>query len=108
MKLMMVICAPHHLLDSHRADALLEHLPINRVPVTEPVAWRLVKGESLHDLMGRPLGARMSRNVEVDDLPPLEPKHDETVRTRKLTVGTVKKSVVARSGTWLARKVRQL
>ena len=66
-----------HLLDSQRADALLEHLPVDGVPVTEQIARGPAKGERFDDLLGGPRRCGMSRHVEVDDPPTLVTEHDE-------------------------------
>ena len=60
-----------HCLDAHVLDAFPEEVVVDRIPVPDQEPWRLILGKRLDDLLSRPLGRRIRRDVEVDDLPAL-------------------------------------
>jgi hypothetical protein len=80
---------------------------VNLVAVAEEIGRRRLVREGVHDLLGGPGGGGVLGDVEVDDAPAVT-STTRTKRTRRRAVGTVKKSIETRAGTWLARNVRQV
>ncbi len=83
--------------DAHAPHALPEHVTVDRVAIAEEIGWRGVVREGVHDLLGRPGCGGMRGDIEVEDAPTVVGEHDKTNRTRRRTVGTVKKSTETRS-----------
>ena len=63
--------------DSHTLHALLKHVPVDAVAIAEEVERCAVIRESVHNLLGGPLGRWVLGHVEVDDAPAMVSKHDE-------------------------------
>jgi hypothetical protein len=63
--------------DSHALHALLKHVPVDAVAIAEEVERCTVIRESVHDLLGGPVGSWVLGHVEVDDAPTMVSKHDE-------------------------------
>ena len=66
-----------HLFDAQVLYALLEYGAVDAVAVTQQESWRLIVWKRLDDLLGRPLGRRMCRHVEVDEVTTIVAQHDE-------------------------------
>jgi len=67
----------HDLLDTHVLDALSEELTVDRIPIPDQEPGRLILGKRLDDLLSRPLGCRMRRDVEVNNHAAMMTEHDE-------------------------------
>ena len=94
--------------DLHTLHSVAKLLAIHLVTIAQKIGGRGVVREGVHDLLGGPGGGGMLGDVEVDDAPAVVGEHDETKRTRRRAVGTVKKSIETKSRTWLTRNVRQV
>ena len=97
----------------HAFHAAFEVVAEDAVAISKKKARRFFVGESVDDLLRSPFGIGMRRDVEVNDLSPIVPEYDDNVEhskgsTRKVDVGTVKKSYAAMSGMGLRRNVCQV
>src|SRR5450755_319735 len=72
-----------HLLDAHVSNLLCEVIAKDSITVSQQVARCSVPGESIFTLLGRPFRGRMSRDVEVQDAPPLMGQHQEHIQNLK-------------------------
>ena len=70
-------CRRDYFFDAHVLDALAEERTVDGVPITDHESWGKILGKSLDDLLSRPLGRGIRRDVEVDDLPALVTQHDK-------------------------------
>ena|SRR5215471_3681529 len=66
--------------DSHSSYSPLKIVSVDRIPVSEQEAWGGVLREGLDQLLRRPGGGRVFRDVEMDDLTSLVQKDDEAVK----------------------------
>ena len=71
------------LFDAHVLDAATERLAVDRVPIAQEEARGFLIGEGLDDLLRRPLGGGIYRDVEVDNAPTIVPKNEEAVEHAK-------------------------
>ncbi len=55
--------------DAHALDTLREVVAVDAVAITDEKARSRLVGEGVDDLLSRPLGVGIRRDVEVDDLP---------------------------------------
>ena len=63
--------------DPHALHASLKYVAVDAVPIAEEI-WRCaIIGESLHDLLGGPVGGGVLGHVEVDDAATMVKQHDE-------------------------------
>lgn len=60
-------------------DAIAEVHAVNAVAITKQKAWRLIEWECLHDLLSRPMGSRVGRDVDVNDAGSVVSKNDEAI-----------------------------
>ena len=60
-----------NLFDAHALDASPKGLAIDRIAIPDQVLRRAIAGESLDDLLSRPLRGRIFRDIEVKDPAPL-------------------------------------
>ena len=60
-----------NLVDAHALDAAPKRLAVDRIAIPEQVLRRAIPGESLDDLLSRPLRGRIFRDIEVKDPAPL-------------------------------------
>ena len=72
-----------YLLDAEAAHPAPEAFAVDGISVAQQVPGGCVKRESLYYLLGAPLGARVGGHIEVDDLAPLVPEHEEHVEYAK-------------------------
>src|SRR5207237_10592004 len=63
--------------DAHALHALPEHLTVDRVAIAQEVGRGGIVREGVHDLLGRPSGGGMLRDVEVEDAAAVVGKYDE-------------------------------
>src|SRR5215469_9645248 len=66
----------------------------NRISIPNQILWRF-PGKGFSYLLRRPLFARMIRHIEVHHTAAVMRQDDENNSTRKVAVGTVKKSIEA-------------
>jgi hypothetical protein len=85
--------------DAHVTEAIPETFTVDLVPVSDQVAWRSVFGERFQDLLSGPSCRRMPGHVEINTLRRRWAKTTKTNKTRKVAVGTVKKSMETNSFT---------
>jgi len=64
-------------LDPHALHALPELLAVDSVTVAQEIGGRGVVRESVHDLLGGPVGGGVLGHVEVEDAPAVVSEHDE-------------------------------
>jgi len=57
------------LIDPHALNTLPKRRPVDVVAIAEEIGRWAVIGESVHDLLGGPVGGRVLGHVEVDDAP---------------------------------------
>ena len=57
----------YDLFHAHMSDALPEMFAVDAVAIAEEIAWRLVPGKRLYDLLGGPLRSRMLGDIEMHD-----------------------------------------
>ena len=69
--------------DPHALDAIGEMVAVDAVAIAKQKSRRPFVGKRVNDLLGSPLGIGIRRNVEVNDLPPIVPKHDENIEYPK-------------------------
>jgi hypothetical protein len=97
-----------NLLDPHAFHAVSKWLNIDLVTITQEIGGRGLVREGVHDLLSGPVGGGVLGHVNVDDPTAVGARTTRTNRTRRRAVGMVKKSIETKSGTWLARNVRQV
>jgi hypothetical protein len=90
------------------SKAVPETFAVNLVPVAHQIPWRCVFREGFQDLLSSPSGGPMLGHLEMKQAAPMVSSSTSTKRTRKVAVGTVKKSTDTSSLTWLSRKLFQL
>lgn len=56
-----------HFLDAHVSDLSSELITEDSIAVAEQVAWELVEGKCLPQLLSRPLCGRVGRHIEVQN-----------------------------------------
>ncbi len=56
------------LFDAHVPHAMLKHVAVNTIAITNQKTWRSIIGKRFNDLLSRPLGCRMRRYVEMDNV----------------------------------------
>src|SRR5215831_10757770 len=89
-------------------DSLPKVIPMDLIPVSQQVTWRLILGKRLHPLLPCPPCRRVLRHVEVNDAAAMMSQHDKHEQHPKPTAGTVKKSTETKCWTWLFRKALQV
>ena len=95
--------------DAHAFHPSPKFAAVDTVSIAEQVARRGVIGESFDNLLRRPGSGRGIGHVEVHDLATtMQQDHEHVERTRKVAVGTTKKSTETRSARWFWRNVRQV
>src|SRR5450432_3982061 len=67
-------------LDAHISNLLCEVIAKDSITVSQQVTRCSVPGEGISKLLGRPFRGRMSRDVEVQDAPPLMGQHQEHIQ----------------------------
>jgi hypothetical protein len=65
------------LIDPHALNTLPKRRPVDAVAIAEEIGRCAVIGESVHDLLGGPVGGRVLGHVEVDDASAMVNQHDE-------------------------------
>lgn len=63
--------------DADALHALLKHVPVDAVAITEEVERGAVIRESVHNLLGGPVGSWVLGHVEVKDAAAVVGEHDE-------------------------------
>src|SRR5215831_6053772 len=58
-------------------DSLSKLIPIDLIPVSQQVTWRLILGKRLHHLLPCPPCRRVLRHVEVNDAAAVMSQHDK-------------------------------
>src|SRR5664279_5741334 len=60
-------------------DSTTEILPIDAVAIPQQIVWGAITGKRLHDLLRRPLRARITGDIEMQNVPPVmgEDEQDE-------------------------------
>src|SRR5215510_7253224 len=66
--------------DSHSGYSSPEIVSVDRISISDQVAWGSVLRKRLDQLLGRPGGDRMFCDVEMNDLTPLVQEDDEAVK----------------------------
>ena len=69
----------YDLLDSHMIESLLEVFAVYAITITNQVFRRIVEGKGFNDLLCGPSRRRICGDVEVNQLAPIVPEHDEAV-----------------------------
>jgi hypothetical protein len=69
--------------DADILDTILEIVSVDSIAVADKKSRSLVEREGIYDLLSRPLGAGICRNVEMNDLPPVMTEHDEDAQDTK-------------------------
>ena len=64
-----------HLFDAHVLDALLKMFTVDRVAVSQQIAWGCIPGKRLNDLLRGPLRCWVFGNVEMHDASALVSQH---------------------------------
>ena len=77
----------YDLFDAHVLDAATERLAVDRVPIAQEEAWGFLIRECFNDLLCRPVGAGIRRDVEVDNTSLVVPKNQETIQHAKRNGG---------------------
>ncbi len=67
------------LLDTQTPDPSLNLLTINRIPITQKIAWSRVERKSLHQLLRCPLSSGMRCHIEVHDVTAVMAEHDKHI-----------------------------
>ncbi len=86
-----------NLLDFESMHGSVEVISVDAIAVSDHVARGCVPGEGFDELPSCPFRAGMLCHIEVEDSPSIMRQHQNTKRTRKAIVGTVKKSMEMRS-----------
>ena len=73
----------HHFFDPHVGHPLTERITIDAVSISQQKARRSVKGKGFDNLLCRPLGGWMRRNVEMDDLTLLVTQDEKAIEHPK-------------------------
>ena len=68
-----------HLVDAHPFHPLVEVITVDAVAIPQQKPWRLLERKRLDHLPGYPLGRRVGRDVEVDDLASVMSEDQEDV-----------------------------
>jgi hypothetical protein len=71
------------ILDAHARDPMSKGSTVDRIAVTDQVAWCCIKRKRFHNLLRRPLGCGMLGHVEVDDLATIMAQHQKAVEQAK-------------------------
>src|SRR5215472_6092290 len=93
---------------AHAWDSLAELTPIDLVPISQQVTWCVIFGKGFDHLLSGPARRGMLRHLRVNHTSPVMTRTTKTNKTRKVAVGTVKKSIDTRSWIWLFRKALQV
>jgi hypothetical protein len=88
-----------HFFDAHVLDALLEHYTVDRVPIPEEIARRSIPGKRIDDLLAVHCAVGCSVMLTCTMRRRSCASMIKTKSTRKVAVGTVKKSQAMRSST---------
>jgi len=67
----------HNLGDSHASQSALERVAVNSVAISVQPAWGRVVGKRVDHLLGGPDRGRMSRDIDVHNVPTLVRQYDE-------------------------------
>jgi len=73
--------------DPHSSYPLLKIVSIDRIPVSDQKAWGSVFRKRLDQLLGRPGGGRMFRDVEMNNSTSFMQKDDEAVKVTECRGG---------------------
>src|SRR5881296_1343854 len=73
--------------DPHALHALLKYVAVDAVAIAKEIRRCAVIGESLHDLLGGPVGGGVLGHVEVDDASAMVGEHDEDEEDAKPSGG---------------------
>src|SRR5215510_10544745 len=73
--------------DSHTSYSSPEIVSVDRISISDQVAWGRVLRKRLDQLLGRPGGGRMFRDVEMHDLTSLVQEDDKAVKVTKRRSG---------------------
>ena len=68
----------NNFLDAHVLDPLAEDVSVDRVTIAKQEARRFVVRKRLDNLLSRPLGCRMSGDVEMHDASPIMAEDDKS------------------------------
>ena len=71
------------LFNAHCVDSISKVPPVDSIAVSDKKSRSLVERESINDLLSRPYGAGICRNVEMNNLSPVMPENDENVQHAK-------------------------
>src|SRR5215831_9720103 len=66
--------------DSHSSHSPPKVVSVDRISIPDQVAWSGVLRKRLDQLLRRPGGGRMFRDIEMDDLTPLVQEYDKAVK----------------------------
>ena len=69
-----------YFIDVHGFHPVDEHLPVDLVPIADRVFWLAVVRKRCGDLVSRPASCWMTRDVEMDDVPPVVSKDDKAIQ----------------------------
>ncbi len=68
-----------HRCDAHAAKSFAHDVPVRAIAVADEESWRLVVRKRLDELLGRPSGRGIRRDVEVHHAAPIEAEDHEAV-----------------------------
>ena len=71
------------LVNTHAFDTLGEVVAVDSIAVSDKESRRLVEREGINDLLSRPFGAGICRNVEMNNVSPVMPQNDENIQHAK-------------------------
>jgi len=69
-----------YFINVHGFHPVDERFPVDLVPVADRVLWLAVVRKRCGDLVSRPAGCGMTRDIEMDDLPPVVTKDDKAIQ----------------------------
>src|SRR3974390_178684 len=64
---------------AHSANSAHGDIAIDTILIPDEVAWCLIPGKRLDQLACNPFGRRICRNVDPDELPPIQSDDDESI-----------------------------
>ena len=72
-----------NLLNTKASNPSLNLFTINRIPITQKIAWSRVERKRLRQLLSSPLCSRMLGHIEVNNPPAIMAEHDKNIENAK-------------------------